>query len=80
MKLSIRGQQKPQGGSHGVAKAELSRAGDVASQREAGSSVLGRASRSCFSVLRYWLWPLRRSTKRRLAKERRFSLDPMESL
>ena len=47
---------------------------------EAGSSILGRASRSCFNVLRYWLWPLRRSTKRRLAKERGFSLDPMESL
>ena len=49
-------------------------------KREAGSSVLGRASRSCFNVLKYRLWPLRRSTKRKLAKERGFSLDPMESL
>ena len=49
-------------------------------KRDAGSSVLGRASISCPMVLRYWLCPLRRSTNRRLAKERGFALDPKESL
>ena len=48
-------------------------------KRDTGSSILGRASISCPMVLRYWLCPLWRSTNRRLAKERGFALDPMES-
>ena len=45
-----------------------------------GPAFLERASISCAMVLRYWLCPLRRSTNRRLAKERGFALDPKELL
>ena len=49
-KDSIGGQQKPHGGSHGVPKAVLSRAGDVASQREAGFGIqrLGKSVNELF--------------------------------
>ena len=49
-------------------------------KRVAGSSVLGRASASFWRVLRYWLWPLWRSTSRILVKERGLDFGPKASV
>ena len=49
-------------------------------KRDTGSRVLGNASTSCPMVLRYWLWPFRRSTNRRFAKDRGLALLPRHSL
>ena len=50
MKDSVGGQQKPHGGSHGVAKVGLFRAGDAASQCEAEGGIqrLGKSVKELF--------------------------------
>ena len=63
--VSIRGQEPPQCGSHGVAQT-LMTVGVTwprNAKREAGSSVLGMASMSCCTVTRYSVSPFRRSSK-----------------
>ena len=61
--VPVGGQEPPQRGSHGVAQALMTAGGDLPSQREAGPSVFGTASMSCFTLMRYSSSPFRKSSR-----------------
>ena len=65
-----------------MVKAELSRAGDVASQHEAGDGIqrFGEGVPELLQCTQVLALAVAEITKRKLAKERGFFLDPMESL